>query len=208
MVKRRKFLIGAGSLIAGGAAATGTGAFTEMSSGDRSVSVEVVDDANAYVALRPHRDSENAFFVTGSTDINPDADQSDSFSGGSTKLELNFTSDNGAYYSFGGDGVNPDSTYHFDDVFEVLNFRGRVGPSDIWLTKSGLPGVDFYYSGKSISPGASGDGDGTTLLGESNSVSINNGNGLSVGVKIEAGTNLQTITGSIQVHATNEHATD
>ncbi len=51
-MKRRKFLIGAGALAAGGAAALGSGAFTSVEA-DRDISVEVTGDNNALVRLTP-----------------------------------------------------------------------------------------------------------------------------------------------------------
>jgi hypothetical protein len=48
---RRKFLIGLGSLAAGGAAATGTGAFTAARA-SRSSTIGVTNDANAFIALQ------------------------------------------------------------------------------------------------------------------------------------------------------------
>jgi hypothetical protein len=51
-MKRRKFLIGAGSLAAGGATALGSGAFTSVQA-DRSVNVRVADDSNALLGLVP-----------------------------------------------------------------------------------------------------------------------------------------------------------
>lgn len=50
-MQRRKFLIGLGSLAAGTAAATGTGAFTATTA-DRNANVNVVNDASGLVALR------------------------------------------------------------------------------------------------------------------------------------------------------------
>jgi hypothetical protein len=53
MVKRRKVLIGAGSLLAGGAAATGTGAFTEVSA-ERTINFnKKVGDADGFVSIAP-----------------------------------------------------------------------------------------------------------------------------------------------------------
>lgn len=95
MVKRRKFIIGVGSLIAGGAAATGTGAFTTMDSGERTAEVQVAADSKAYVELKPDgkyaRENEDG------------------------ELELAF--DDGPAIFEGG--INPGSTYHFEDVFTV-----------------------------------------------------------------------------------------
>ena len=51
-MERRKFLIGAGSLAAGGAAALGSGAFTSVEA-DRDVTVEVTGDASALLGITP-----------------------------------------------------------------------------------------------------------------------------------------------------------
>jgi len=51
-MERRKFVIGLGSLAAGGAAATGTGAFSAMTA-DRSADINVVDDTGGLVSLHP-----------------------------------------------------------------------------------------------------------------------------------------------------------
>jgi len=51
MSKRRKFIVGLGSLVAGGAAATGTGAFTAMSA-DRDANINVVGDDSGVLALK------------------------------------------------------------------------------------------------------------------------------------------------------------
>ncbi len=51
-MQRRKFLIGMGSLAAGGAAATGTGAFTQVTA-ERDVTVKTAGDAGAYLDLNP-----------------------------------------------------------------------------------------------------------------------------------------------------------
>lgn len=58
-MQRRKFLIGAGVLAAGGAAVTGSGAFSAMSA-ERDVNVDVVNDSNGLLALRvgPQMDSD------------------------------------------------------------------------------------------------------------------------------------------------------
>lgn len=95
MVKRRKFLIGAGALFSGSAAAMGTGAFTTMTSGERATEVKVASDSTAYVEL--HADSKYA------------EETEDG------KLRLFFNDSQGIFEG----GVNPDSTYNFEDVFTV-----------------------------------------------------------------------------------------
>jgi hypothetical protein len=94
-MRRRKFLVGMGSLAAGGAAATGTGAFTTMASGDRTMSVKVAEDSTAYVELK-----EDGKYAKQT---------------GDGKLKLYFDDSQGVFEG----GVNPDSTYNFEDVFGV-----------------------------------------------------------------------------------------
>lgn len=85
-MERRKFVIGLGSLAAGSAAATGTGAFSAMSA-TRGASINVVNDANGLIALK---------------NSSPDGGAVRTKSNG--ELEINF--------SPGGDGgVNINSTY-------------------------------------------------------------------------------------------------
>ena len=98
-MERRKFLIGAGSLAAGAAAATGTGAFSSARAG-RSVDVAIADDAGAFLALDQGSNANSAYAST-----------SDG------RLEVEFTGDSGA----NGDGVASDSIMVFEDVFKVRN---------------------------------------------------------------------------------------
>jgi hypothetical protein len=199
-MKRRKYLLGFGSLIAGSAAAMGTGAFSEMRSGNRSVSVEVASDADAYTAIMPYTDDgnygPNAIYAGAEPDgsFSPEGE---SFEDRDT-LELDFSDDNSSYFSFGGDGVNKGSVYEFDNVFQIMN----RGSQDVywWLTKSNLPGVYFYGD-------KSGDADdpSQSILGKSNAMDTSVGfQKLAVGVKIVADeltvNSLGSLSGSIQVH--------
>ncbi|MFB6082659.1 MAG: DUF1102 domain-containing protein [Halorientalis sp.] len=100
-MERRKFLIGAGSLAAGSAAAVGTGAFTSVSA-ERSVSVAVATDKNAYLGLEP-------------------TDQRASLNNGQLKLDFSSSDVKGATNA---EGLNPNSRTTFLDLFEVVN-RGE-----------------------------------------------------------------------------------
>jgi len=182
-MERRKFVVGLGSLAAGGAAAMGTGAVSQFSSGNRSIGVEVVGDQSAYVALqRPEDglsddgDTRNGNFVEFSDGSNP-------------KLKLDFTSDNPTSSrsgdpeegnSLGGEGVNPRSTYYFDGTFEIRNLSNNsgsgVGELDIWIDES-IDGITFYEQKGT---------NNRTPLDSSNKTDISPGSALSVGVKIVA----------------------
>jgi len=93
-MERRKFVIGAGSLVAGGAAATGTGAFSAASM-DRESNIDVVNDASGLIGLVP-----------GDTDLVYETDNPG-------ELKIDFTSDEG------GDGVNVNSKYQIGAMFNV-----------------------------------------------------------------------------------------
>jgi len=177
-MERRKFMIGVGSLAAGGAAAIGTGAVSQFNSGDRHINVETVGDAQAYIALqRPDDglsddgDTRNGNFV----EFNDD------------KLGLDFTSDNPTSArsgdpqegnSLGGTGVNPDSTYYFDGTFEIRNLSNNsgsgVGEVEVWINEN-INGITFY-TGSSVGS--------RTPLNSNNREQLSPGQAVKVGVKI------------------------
>jgi hypothetical protein len=97
-MERRKFLIGMGSLAAGGAAAMGTGAFSTQAT--RSFAVDVVGDSSAYLGL----DASSSSYV--------------SDSGGTISIDLG--SDSGD----GGSGINQYSQTLIRPAFDLQN-QGR-----------------------------------------------------------------------------------
>lgn len=112
-MNRRKFLIGAGSIAAGTAAAMGTGAVTSVSA-KREVSVDVVGDASAYLKLG----SDGAYVSNDNDD--------------------EFTIDVGG--SDGGPGLNQDAVTVIDSAFYIQNELPRDKNIQITLSYSG-PGV-------------------------------------------------------------------
>jgi hypothetical protein len=94
-MQRRKFMVGLGSLAAGGAAAIGTGAFSQSQTG-REVKVSVVDDSSGFVAF-------NSTSPYSGTD------------GG--ELEIYFNKEAAAI----GSGVPEKTTMLFEEVFAVEN---------------------------------------------------------------------------------------
>ena len=98
-MQRRKFIIGTGALAAGGAAAAGSGAFSSVEA-ERSVSVEVADDNDAYLGLEAERDDI----------ISDDGDD------GQLSIDLGSqTTDQG------GEGFNDDAITEIEGVFEITN---------------------------------------------------------------------------------------
>ena len=121
MVKRRKVLIGAGSLLAGGAAATGTGALSQGSV-DRDLTGTVETDGvdGAYVGLRPGDDfpgNEQAVYAE---------------LGENGELMVDF------------EDLNADSVSSFHQVFRISN-RSNQDWSKVWITTTS-PVLDFYFA--------------------------------------------------------------
>ena len=181
-MKRRKFVVGLGSLAAGGAAATGTGAVSQFESGDRTVEAETVGDASAFIALQPGDAGD-----IGNTGLSDDGDtrHSNFAELENDKLVLDFGQATSARSgntksgnSLGGSGVNPDSTYWFDGVFDIRNLSNNsgsgVGEVQVWIRED-IEGVTFY---KGSSPG------NRTALSADNLEGLSPGQGLDVGVRI------------------------
>ena len=201
-MERRKFLIGMGGTAVGASALVGSGAVSQFNSGDREVSVEVVDDSQAYIALDPSDETYEGQRNTNFAQMDDDG-----------RLYLDFTSDNPTSArsgdpeegtGLGGQGVNPDSEYFFDGVFRVVNLANDtgsgVGEQDIWFEKDDLDELTFYHLK---------DGDRENIEGEGNSVDISPGQELPIGVQIDA-SDLDSgddLDGTIQVHAAGGSST-
>ena len=110
-MNRRNFVIGLGALSAGGAATVGSGAFSTADV-NRDVTIETAEDDAALLALRPEDDD----FAESDADGN---------------LALSFTEN-----TEGGEGVAPDSTYNFPDVFSIEN----QGTTDIQIQQTEFGG--------------------------------------------------------------------
>ena len=94
-MERRKFIIGAGALASGSAAAIGTGAFS-VAETERNITAVAVDDSDALLALHPGLESD----IVSTTAMGGDGSRD-----GPHYLEIDFDLANG------GDGINPNSKY-------------------------------------------------------------------------------------------------
>ena len=113
-MRRRQLLLGTGTLL-GASTAVGSGAFTSVSA-DRDVQVSVVDDASAYLRLVPVPGSDNATYVN--------------IDGGT--LSINISDSTGDVL---GDGVNPNATTVFDNLFRIENQGTQT--IYVWILESG-----------------------------------------------------------------------
>lgn len=161
-MQRRKLLAGLGTLAVGGAAATGTGAFTSAEA-DRTVSVNVADEDEAYLALDQLDGGtyENATFANQGTTVN----------------EISIDINDATGVDGGGSGVGLDSIYEFDNVFQVENQGTQEVEFDIetLVDPDGASGltVSFYPGTSSNSPL------------DSNPVTLGIGGSQRIGVKVE-----------------------
>ncbi|WP_423750619.1 hypothetical protein [Salinirarus marinus] len=139
-MQRRKYLAAIGSLAAGGAAAMGTGAFTSSVSG-RDVSVNVVQDPNAYVGINP-------------------TDERSSLDNGQLSLDFSDSSN-------GANGLNPNSRTSFHDLFEIRNQGDNDVVAAVGVRKShAYIGTGFDSSATEFSNSAVTNGTGQDLLQE------------------------------------------
>lgn len=102
-MQRRKFIAGVGSLAAGAAAVTGTGAFTSVSA-NRAAQVNIAGDSSALLAL-DDSNSTNANYVEYTSN---------------DEAYLNLESDNGQL-SQDPSGINTDADTGIKDLFRVRN---------------------------------------------------------------------------------------
>jgi hypothetical protein len=153
-MRRRKFLIGAGSIAAGSAAAMGSGAF-EVLARDRDATGTIVNDNVAYLNLNSGNYSE----------IGPDGQLDVSLDGNGN----------------GGAGLNGDSVTQLDDVFYIentgpnslnveittSNFQSDVNIQEIPITSDGV-----------------GSGDLNTNLNGTNPATLQSGEQWGIGVVV------------------------
>ena len=107
-MKRRKFLVGAGSAAIGGSALLGSGAFSAVEA-HRSMTVQIAEDPNAYLGMDDCMDAD------GNETPNSSYARIDEFG----HLEVDMTPENPT--EGGGEGVNSDSVTWADNVFQICN---------------------------------------------------------------------------------------
>ncbi|QKY17070.1 hypothetical protein [Halorubrum sp. CBA1229] len=141
-MERRKFVIGLGSLAAGGAAATGTGAFTSAEV-DRQVTVDVEDDVQGYLSPQPADTANGDAYARLQGPENEATNTNDDvliiqFNGIQNNLQSdqNNTAIEGSSSDYGG-GLNKNAVYEFDDLITVTN----QGPQTIDVSVDGENGT-------------------------------------------------------------------
>lgn len=102
-MQRRKFVVGMGALASGAAATVGSGAFSSVEA-ERSLTVQIADDSDAYLQF--------------STDLGDSPDNNYEYAeiNDDGELEVEFAENDA-----GGLGVNPNAVTIFKDVFSIKN---------------------------------------------------------------------------------------
>ena len=121
-MKRRSFLLGAGSAAAGGSALIGTGAFSRIDA-QRSVTVQVAEDPNAYLGMND--------CIGDDGNPTPNSSFADLDDLGHLRVDMGESGN-------GGSGVNSESISWFDNVFQLCN----QGKEDVCLWISEKEGAD------------------------------------------------------------------
>jgi hypothetical protein len=136
--------------------------------------------------------------------LDPTSSQNGSFasnSGTGSAIELDFNDEipDGVNNS-GGEGVGKDSTYEFDEVFEITN----QGAEDIEVSITELTTSDFNYDNSSPSDTLEvrfyPDSNVDSPL-HSNPVTVSTGNSQTVGVEIKTG-DIDLVAGAFDASAT------
>ncbi len=126
-MERRKFVIGLGALASGAAAATGTGAFSQMTTDGRDASIGVVNDSDGMIALKAGGQTEGEEKVA--------------YENGDGDLVIDVTSINtNSEYLFGEvevDGGGP------ADIHDLANVQGDDNGTSWFTTTYDNPGDKF-----------------------------------------------------------------
>ncbi|UWG51842.1 DUF1102 family protein [Halalkaliarchaeum sp. AArc-CO] len=143
-MKRRHLLAGMGTIAAGSATLVGSGAFTSVEA-EREIEVSVVGDDAAFLALE-------------AIDGDPNAEEFVTVDGHTLRVHITEN-------EIGGEGVNEQSAYLFDDLFTITN-QGTQGTYVYMDTE--LAGVNFYRieGGDRRQIDAGGTANGVDALGD------------------------------------------
>ena len=154
-MQRRKFLVGMGSIAAGGAAVMGTGAMSSVAA-NRSAQFVIAPDSNsAYLKLDAPNTLENGEYAKDSTEH------------GGDQLYLAFNDE----ADVTGDGLNANAEHWFDEVFRITNHGANtlqtyVDDDTLVQMVGGKPLSErvVFYEGDTSSNLSSGGIDGASPL--------------------------------------------
>lgn len=165
-MKRRTAILGLGGLVAGSSAAMGTGAFTTVTA-ERQVDVDVRNDDDAYLALRPVDSDGNVVkdLAEGDTDRVPETSEQD--------RPFALIDEETGRLDIAVNALNGDAVTEIPSVFQIDN-QGR-NPVDVYIDAS-------YEAGDGGNPDVveASTANGDPLGDEENPVALDDGHSIVV----------------------------
>ena len=119
-MKRRSFVLGAGSTAATGSAIFGSGAFSRVES-QRQVTVQLAEDTDAYLGLKPIDTPNSNNFVELDENGHLKIDIGD-YDAANPETEYDYET---------GVGINSDSNTLFEGMFDICN-QGKAS-AEVWI---------------------------------------------------------------------------
>ena len=150
---RRKFVVGLGSLAAGGAAAMGTGAFTSVEA-NRAMTINTRYNGDALLGISPSDNSDNADAYVEGGSVPGGYQNAQSIDLGDSNGDP--VGNNGAY------GVNADAVTIIRDLLDIRN----QGSQTVYVYIEGVPDKVSFFHDDSSFPKAEDGGEYTGNLNE------------------------------------------
>ena len=191
MASRRSVLIGLGSLVAGGGALLGTGAFTTVEA-DRTVNVQTTGDASGFLGLEAAVRSDDTGTNPGNTTTDPNENEYVTGGTGET-IEINLDGN-----TEGASGLNQNAITTFRNLVTVTN-NGTENVESLTVSISSADGsigantFEYIVDDDNVEATVS---DGSNLLGASGDDGSITSN-LTPGESIDFGMVIDLIDGSL-----------
>lgn len=188
-MNRRKILIGMGALFSGATATLGTGAFSAVEA-DRQVTIDVAEDADAYLGLDPnHEDYSNSAYATGEDGI----------------VKIDLTKGTETSKGVFADGVSPQAVTRIEEVLPVRNQGTQE--VQVSITSKDFPIKKFDIFGTEI------PNQNDTSLTEEPFPNLEAGDSLALGLEIDATGDIEELEDQIEslevtVNASAEDVSD
>ena len=195
MASRRSVLIGLGSLVAGGGALLGTGAFTTVTA-ERTVSIETTGDASGFLGLEAADRIDNS--GTNQSDADTGANQNEYVQETGETIQINLDGGSDEDADDNGTGLNQNAKTTFRNLVTITNNGTQTVTNltlDIEEDSGTVSGSPFSFT---VNDGSNEDtvANGKNLLGAGSITSD-----LTPGESIDFGMIIDLINGSIPASA-------
>ncbi|MFB1064760.1 hypothetical protein [Natrinema sp. H-ect4] len=180
-MNRRNVLVGLGTIVAGGGAALGTGAFSSVEA-ERTANISTVGDASGYLAIEAHPNSSDDSATPNDPDTTSDGSPYLTLS---SDDELSFNFDGSGDPSTSASGLNRNALSKFGDLLQITNNGPNSVNLDVELRNSSSntteeDSVFTAYISQSSPPTGGSEGDSVD-----GSVTLSSGDTLDIGFEID-----------------------